>query len=116
MTCADFPTEECGSVGDGCGGTIDLVATYKISPVFDVIAHTRTSGPRTYDIDVYSNTSCHPSGNGEGETYLGSFTVSTNGGGSVVISETLPVSVAVGALITTTATNQATGSTSDSSN
>ena len=36
--------------------------------------------PGTYTIDVYQNTTCDPSGNGEGEMWLGSFSAIISGG------------------------------------
>jgi hypothetical protein len=43
---------------------------------------TLTSRPsRTYTIGLYANTSCDPSGHGEGEIYLGGFSLTTNSSG-----------------------------------
>lgn len=66
-----------------------------------------------FRIEIFSNTSCDPSGFGEGQTYLGSFTNTTDANGDI------PFTVfAAGARpnITTTATNTATGDTSEFSN
>jgi PKD repeat protein len=59
----------------------------------------------TYLIEFFSNTACDPSGFGEGETFIGSTTVTTIGGCAAFFNVTLPVSVPVGRLITATATD-----------
>jgi parallel beta-helix repeat protein len=64
----------------------------------------------TFTIDFYAS-----QGTGEGQAYLGSTTVTTDGGGSATFTATVPVSVTDGNYITATATNAA-GSTSMFSN
>lgn len=74
-------------------GTLDSLAT----------------GP--FSIEFFSNDSADSSGFGEGQTYLGSTTVTTNGSGHASFSVTLPGSTS-GKLITATATD-AVGNTSE---
>jgi hypothetical protein len=69
----------------------------------------------TYLIQFFSNTACDPSGFGEGETFIGSTTVTTIGGCTAFFNVTLPVSVAPGQSITATATDPI-GNTSEFSN
>ena len=61
----------------------------------------------TFDIDFYSNPACasRPQELLEGETYIGTTQVTTNGSGNATINVTLPVTVANGARITATATD-----------
>ncbi len=68
-----------------------------------------------YDIDFYSNPACSnfPRDFDEGKTYLGSDQVTTDGAGTVSIDTTLPVATEAGARISMTATNHATGRTSE---
>ncbi len=66
----------------------------------------------SYQIDVYSNSACDPSGYGEGRAWLGTFGVSTNGSGNASFSIVLPAGVAPGTPVTATATNSG-GSTSE---
>ena len=67
----------------------------------------------TYTLDFFSNVACDPSGNGEGQTYLGSTTVAASATcGSVPFNVTLPLGVAGGAFITADATDS-TGNTSE---
>jgi Calx-beta domain len=59
----------------------------------------------TFTIEFFSNTSCDPSGYGEGQSYLGKTTASTDSAGNVSVNTTLPVNVATGSYITSTATS-----------
>ena len=65
----------------------------------------------TFLIEFFANTACDPSGFGEGETFAGSALVTTTGN-DATISETLTGPL-VGDFLTATATNQATGDTSE---
>jgi CSLREA domain-containing protein len=60
----------------------------------------------TFQLDFYSQAACDASGYGEGETYLGSTSVTTNASGNAVFTFDAS-SVAVGQIITATATNAA---------
>jgi len=66
----------------------------------------------TFTIDFFSSPTQDPSGFGEGKTYLGSITVTTNGGCKANIATTLPLAVTPGLYLTATATD-ATGNTSE---
>ena len=66
----------------------------------------------TFNIDLYANSTCDGSGTGEGETYVGSTTVNANGGGDGSFSLSYSGG-AVGTVYTATATNSATGDTSE---
>jgi titin len=72
----------------------------------------QTATNRTYWIDLYRNTSADPSGNGEGEQYLGSTTLitDTNGNGSFSVAA---AGMFPGQFITATATDAANGDTSE---
>jgi uncharacterized repeat protein (TIGR01451 family) len=69
----------------------------------------------TFTLEFFSSTAADPSGNGEGEVYLGSDTVTTDGTGNATINTVLAVAVAVGDVITATATDPA-DNTSEFSN
>jgi hypothetical protein len=92
---------------------------------FPVIASAATSSAKTtitgtlnsaqnasYILDFYANSACDPSGYGEGESYLGSALVATDGNGDANFNVVLPVGAPVGWTITATATDPA-GSTSE---
>ena len=63
-------------------------------------------------IEFFSDSSCDPSGNGEGRTFLGEQTVITNGNVSVNFEVLLATSVPPGQFITATATDSS-GNTSE---
>jgi hypothetical protein len=66
----------------------------------------------TFTIEFFSNATCDPSGFGEGETLIGSATVTTNGGCLASFAVTLPIAVPSGRFITATATDP-NGNTSE---
>jgi len=59
----------------------------------------------TFALDFFSSSSCDASGNGEGQTFLGSATTTTNGSGNAAFNVTLAASAFSGDSITATATN-----------
>ena len=64
------------------------------------------SAPNTeFRLEFFSNSACDPSGHGEGETFLGATTVTTDGGGNVGFTVTLVNSATVGHFVTATATD-----------
>ncbi len=68
---------------------------------------------QTYTIEFFSNTALDPSGNGEGETYIGNTSLDIPSGRAVAtFSVTLPVAVPAGRYITATATDP-NGNTSE---
>jgi CSLREA domain-containing protein len=88
------------------------VATSAVSST-KVISGTLTSTPSTtFTLDFYKNGSCDGSGFGEGGTYLGSTTVSTDGSGVVAFAFAVPTSFIAGNRITATATDP-NGNTSE---
>jgi hypothetical protein len=66
---------------------------------------------QTFTIHVYANPACDPSGNGEGQTLIGSTTANTNASGDAVWAFN-PGSLNAGDFITATATDSA-GNTSE---
>src|SRR5262249_12563275 len=78
----------------------------------NTIRGTLNSTPgQTFTIHVYSNPTCDPSGNGEGQTLVGSTTTMTNGSGDGLWALN-PGSLTIGDFITATATDSA-GNTSE---
>jgi hypothetical protein len=67
---------------------------------------------KTFRIEFFDNHQCHPSGNGSGETFIGSMDVTTGGNCTAPISVTLQVNVQSGHVITATATDP-NGNTSE---
>jgi CSLREA domain-containing protein len=63
-------------------------------------------------LELFANAAGDPSGHGEGQTSIGSTTVTTNAGGNATFNVALP-GVAPGSVISATATNLATNDTSE---
>lgn len=77
------------------------------------IQGTLTSAASTsFTLDFYASSACSPSGNGPGESYLGSSVVTTNSSGNVTFNANLPVALASGKYVAATATGPG-GSTSE---
>ena len=66
---------------------------------------------KTFEIDLFVSPSCDPSGSGEGATFLGAKTVTTDLTGNAKYTIVVPL-VAAGQALTTTATRSDTGDTS----
>ncbi len=58
-----------------------------------------------FRFEFFANTVCDPSGNGEGERFLGSAMVTTDGSGNMSFTVTFSAPVPVGHFITATATD-----------
>ncbi len=80
----------------------------------EIVAKLDSAPSTTYDLDFYANPACSnfPREFIEGETYLGSSQVTTDGTGHAAIDVTLPVATEAGARISATATDPA-GNTSE---
>jgi len=71
-----------------------------------LIAGTLNSrGSMLYRIEFFANTNCHPTGHGQGRTFLNSTTAITDASGNALISFNHPVPIPVGQIITATATD-----------
>lgn len=95
--------------GDGDTGPNNLqnfpVLTEALTGSSTVIKGTLNSTINgTFTIEFYSNGACDPSGNGQGQTFLGSTTATTNATGNANFSFTSPTVVSAGQFITSTAT------------
>ncbi len=72
-----------------------------------------STASRTFRIEFFANTFADPSGNGEGETYLGFVNVTTDTSGNAAFSVVFLTTVPENAAITATATDQVTDDTSE---
>jgi uncharacterized repeat protein (TIGR01451 family) len=66
----------------------------------------------TFNIQFFANLSCDLSGNGEGQIFLGSTSVTTDGQGNAPFNATLPTPTTPGQVVTATATDE-TNNTSE---
>ncbi|MBI3949375.1 MAG: HYR domain-containing protein [Acidobacteria bacterium] len=69
----------------------------------------------TFRLEFFSNSVCDPSGFGEGETFIGLTTVTTDGSGNVSFTVSLSATVSAGEVITATATKLVGGIPGDTS-
>jgi uncharacterized repeat protein (TIGR01451 family) len=58
-----------------------------------------------FTLDFFANSACDPSGNGEGQRFLGSAAVMTNASGNATINANLAASASIGEFITAVATS-----------
>jgi hypothetical protein len=78
-----------------------------------LVSGTLTSSPSTtFLIQLFSGTSADRAGSYEGQTLVGSTTVTTDASGQASFGVNLPASIPIGTAITATATNLSTGDTS----
>jgi hypothetical protein len=68
---------------------------------------------QAFTLEFFASPACDPTGYGQGTTYLGATTLTTNGAGNAAFSATLPVGAPNGSAITATAAQNATGNTSE---
>jgi hypothetical protein len=68
---------------------------------------------RSYAVEFFASPSCDASGHGEGAQYLGRVDVTTNGAGTAAIDSVLGSAALPGQVVTATATDAATASTSE---
>jgi len=77
-----------------------------------VLGTLNSKASTTYQLDFYSNDACDPSGNGEGQNYLGSGMVTTDVSCNGSFDVTLPVAASAQGRVTATATDPG-GNTSE---
>jgi len=78
-----------------------------------VVGQFHSESNSDYTIEFFSSPTCDSSGNGEGQTFLGGYGVTTDGNGSVYFTALLNANVSVGDYITAIASNDITGDTSE---
>ncbi len=112
----DGPTVNDAGDGDTGGNNrqnYPVIANAIVSGGSITIQGTLDSAANTsYRIEFFTNTSCDPSGYGEGQQYLGTTPVLTDAGGHAAFSAVIPTVVSVGNTITATATDSL-GNTSE---
>src|SRR5262249_33505564 len=85
---------------------VPMITSFRTGGTTRVAGTLRTTALTIFVIDVYANAALDPSGFGEGERYLGSFTIMTDGFGKASFDVTLEgMATAPGELLTTTATD-----------
>ncbi|HXD32427.1 MAG TPA: FG-GAP-like repeat-containing protein [Pyrinomonadaceae bacterium] len=77
-----------------------------------VLGSLNSSANTTFTIEFFSNPACDSSGNGEGQVFLGSTPVTTDGSGNATINKSLSAATTPGHVVTATATDNL-GNTSE---
>jgi parallel beta-helix repeat protein len=91
-----------------------VITTANSTATGGLITGTLDSTPNSvFEIELFSNTVGDPSGFGEGETSLGVVRIITDATGAATFAFTLRAPLAAGAVVTATATNVGTGTTSE---
>ena len=80
-----------------------LTEAVNLAPNTNIEGSLNSTPNTSFTIEFFSSPSCDSSGNGEGETYIGSTTVTTDAGGDIAFTYS-PVILPLGRFITTTAT------------
>lgn len=78
-----------------------------------IVGSLNSTASTNYRIEFFVSSTADVSGHGEGRTFLGSYNVTTNGSGSASFTAVLTGVVGSGQLVSATATNLATGDTSE---
>ena len=78
-----------------------------------VIGTLNSTPASEFTIDLFASSECDPSDYGEGELYLGSVSVTTDGGGDAAFDVTLPAMLPEGWVVSATATLEPLGATSE---
>jgi hypothetical protein len=104
--------------GDGDGGANNLQNFPVLQTANSVVGGSSVQGTlnstasATFTIQFFANDTCDPSGNGEGQLFLGATTVTTNASGNAIFTATLTGAAMTGQFVTATATDAA-GNTSE---
>jgi CSLREA domain-containing protein len=101
------PNDNCdGDTGPNDLQNFPVLTSAALDPVNTTISGTLNSTANTtFRIEFFSNTVCDPSGNGEGQVFLGSTSVTTNGSCTANIGFVVPNASVSGQYITATATD-----------
>ena len=102
---------ESGANGGQSAPTLTFAAPDGTST--DVSGSLQGAPDDSFRLEFFDNPACDSSGFGEGQTLLGSATVTTDDGGNGSFDLQLPGSSAIGDAIAATATDEATGDTSE---
>ena len=114
---ADGPTPNDPGDGDTGGNGLQnfpvLLSATTTGSAVSVRGTLDSSPSDQFTIEFFASPSCDPSGFGEGAAFVGSTLATTDGAGHGTFSLTLPAAVAVGAVVTATATRLSTDDTSE---
>lgn len=108
------PNDSCD--GDGGSNSLQnspvLTAAIRSGASTVVTGTLNSTASSTFTLEFFANPTCHPSGSGDGRSFLGSALVTTDASCMANINVALPGLVPLGTIITATATDAA-GNTSE---
>lgn len=111
-------TNDAGDADTGANGLQNaaVLTIAEPSSTSTAISGTFDGAPNsTFQVEFFSSTTADSSGFGEGQTFLGTTTITTDATGNAIVSYTHPQAIAVGQVISATVTD-AVGNTSEFSN
>ena len=106
---------DAGDADTGANGlqNFPIIASVGVGPnSTNIKGSLNTKAGAVFNLDFYRNSSCDPSGNGEGEHFIGSTTVTTDANGNANFDVTFTVSSSPTEVVTGTATDEI-GNTSE---
>jgi Bacterial Ig-like domain (group 3)/Right handed beta helix region/Periplasmic copper-binding protein (NosD) len=107
-----IPLPNDSGIANNNGQNYPVLTGVGVTEAGTTVTGTLSSTPdKTFTIEFFANSTADPSGYGQGQTYLTSTIVTTNGTGAANFSVPLGLSVPIGTIISTTATD----STNDTS-
>ncbi|MGI9106685.1 MAG: FG-GAP-like repeat-containing protein, partial [Pyrinomonadaceae bacterium] len=101
-------TNDAGDPDEGANNlqNFPLLSSAASSGANTAVQGALNSTPNTnFTVQFFANPACHSSGNGEGQVFLGSTNVTTDGNGDAAIDATLLSETAAGNFVTATATD-----------
>jgi hypothetical protein len=98
------PNDACDA-DTGANGRQNFPVLTSVSGITTIQGTLNSAASTTFTLDFYSSTSADPSGYGEGQTFIGSKTVTTNASCTASFTATFAKSVPAGSVVTATATD-----------
>jgi hypothetical protein len=106
-------TLDADTGGNGLQNFPVLQSAARVGSALHVIGSLNSNPSTSFTLEFFASPQCDPTGSGEGQVSLGLTTLATNPSGNAAFDVSLPVSVAPGWFVTSTATASASGSTSE---
>jgi hypothetical protein len=101
--------------GNGLQNFPDVLAVTREGSAVRVMGMLQSSPLGAFTVELFASPVCEPGGFGEGQTFLGSTSVTTDASGSASFDVLLAATVPTGSLVTATATLELLGATSEHS-
>lgn len=99
--------------GNGLQNYPDVAAARVVGSSIHVFGSLHSEPLEPYTLEFFASPSCDASGFGEGKVFLGSIEVGTDSAGNAPFGTFFPATVPADSFVTSTATNETTGATSE---